>query len=300
MIVFRVLCGEWIESMWDCVFLNGGHLCIPYFMATVIIANLVILNLFLALLLASFSDLGGPEESDDEPDKMQIAVSRIKRGVGFIKRMIKGFFFYLFCCCLCKKKQSYDQDLEGQDNPVLDKNNPDNLKSDLNSANSHISNGSMKPAAKENLLLTYMDKNMLLDDSKIGQGMDVNLSGKLSSSDSSSGSLQSGDSDWRRSKMKTEATNQGSPGKAEVKPNMESSFYVHEMPQVEEVMYDPVDEVVVMDCCPAVCYKIFPWCVGDPDSPLWQEWYKHRLQISKSDQPQPFALYNFTTYHLSG
>ena len=57
MIVFRVLCGEWIESMWDCIFLNGA-ICIPYFMATVLIANLVILNLFLALLLASFSDLG--------------------------------------------------------------------------------------------------------------------------------------------------------------------------------------------------------------------------------------------------
>ena len=200
MIVFRVLCGEWIESMWDCIFLNGGHLCIPYFMATVIIANLVILNLFLALLLASFSDLGGPDESDDEPDKMQIAVDRIKRGVSWIKRMIKGFFFYLFCCCICKKKPSYDQDLEGQDNPVLDKNNPDNLKSDLNSANSHISNGSLKPAAKENLLLTYMDKNLLLDDSNIGRGIDVNISGKLSSSESSSGSLQSGESDWRRSK----------------------------------------------------------------------------------------------------
>ena len=46
-------------------------------------------------------------------------------------------------------------------------------------------------------------------------------------------------------------------------------------------MYDPVDEVVVMDCCPAVCYRVFPCCKGDPDSPLWQEWYKHRLQISK-------------------
>ena len=58
MIVFRVLCGEWIESMWDCIFVVGGQ-CIPYFMATVLIGNLVILNLFLALLLSSFSDMGG-------------------------------------------------------------------------------------------------------------------------------------------------------------------------------------------------------------------------------------------------
>ena len=69
--------------------------------------------------------------------------------------------------------------------------------------------------------------------------------------------------------------------KIDSKHNMESSFYMYEMPQVEEIMYDPVDEVVVMDCCPAACYKAFPCCRGDPDSPLWQEWYKHRLQISR-------------------
>ena len=69
--------------------------------------------------------------------------------------------------------------------------------------------------------------------------------------------------------------------KIDSKHNMESSFYMYEMPQVEEVMYDPVDEVIVVDCCPASCYRAFPCCQGDPDSPVWQEWYKHRLQISK-------------------
>jgi voltage-gated sodium channel type II alpha len=58
MIVFRVLCGEWIESMWDCIYV-AGPTCVPYFLATVLIGNLVILNLFLALLLSSFSDMGG-------------------------------------------------------------------------------------------------------------------------------------------------------------------------------------------------------------------------------------------------
>ena len=74
---------------------------------------------------------------------------------------------------------------------------------------------------------------------------------------------------------------------------MESSFYMYEMPQVEEIMYDPVDEVVVMDCCPAACYKAFPCCRGDPDSPLWQEWYKHRLQISRWGNYQ--SLFPFIT-----
>lgn len=41
MIVFRVLCGEWIESMWDCM-LVGDVSCIPFFLATVVIGNLVV------------------------------------------------------------------------------------------------------------------------------------------------------------------------------------------------------------------------------------------------------------------
>ena len=43
MIVFRVLCGEWIESMWDCM-LVASNVCIPFFLATVVIGNLVVSN----------------------------------------------------------------------------------------------------------------------------------------------------------------------------------------------------------------------------------------------------------------
>ena len=208
MIVFRVLCGEWIESMWDCMFLNGA-ICVPYFMATVLIGYLVILNLFLALLLASFTDMGGGGADDDgEPDKMAIAMGRIKRGIAFIKNMIKSFFFYLFCCCICKKKNNYDQNMEGRDNPGMDTGNPDALKSDLNSANSHLSNGKLGSGGKDQMLLSYMDKGMLVggDGANIGQGMDVKVSGVSGAlgSSSSSGensntgsSVSSGNSDWR-------------------------------------------------------------------------------------------------------
>jgi hypothetical protein len=41
MIVFRVLCGEWIESMWDCIYCSGFH-CVPFFLLTMIIGNLVV------------------------------------------------------------------------------------------------------------------------------------------------------------------------------------------------------------------------------------------------------------------
>ena len=50
MIVFRVLCGEWIESMWDCIFVSGKA-CIPYFMATVLVFVMIQVVLVLMMLM---------------------------------------------------------------------------------------------------------------------------------------------------------------------------------------------------------------------------------------------------------
>ena len=41
MIVFRVLCGEWIESMWGCMRVADWP-CIPFFLLTMVIGNLVV------------------------------------------------------------------------------------------------------------------------------------------------------------------------------------------------------------------------------------------------------------------
>ncbi|XP_044597543.1 sodium channel protein para isoform X4 [Cotesia glomerata] len=86
MIVFRVLCGEWIESMWDCM-LVGDVSCIPFFLATVVIGNLVVLNLFLALLLSNFgsSNLSAPS-ADNDTNKIAEAIDRIARFINWIKR----------------------------------------------------------------------------------------------------------------------------------------------------------------------------------------------------------------------
>ncbi|CAF0997674.1 unnamed protein product [Rotaria sordida] len=93
MIVFRVLCGEWIESMWVCLQCAGWS-CIPFFLFTFVIGNLVVLNLFLALLLASFgSNVLSEREKDDDDNKIGEAIGRIQRCVRFIFR----FIFRLFC-----------------------------------------------------------------------------------------------------------------------------------------------------------------------------------------------------------
>ncbi|RMC18584.1 hypothetical protein DUI87_04476 [Hirundo rustica rustica] len=87
LIVFRVLCGEWIETMWDCMEVAGQAMCLTVFMMVMVIGNLVVLNLFLALLLSSFSsDNLTVTEDDNEVNNLQIAVARIQKGIDYVKK----------------------------------------------------------------------------------------------------------------------------------------------------------------------------------------------------------------------
>uniref|UniRef100_A0A8B9TDH1 Sodium channel protein n=1 Tax=Anas platyrhynchos TaxID=8839 RepID=A0A8B9TDH1_ANAPL len=92
LIVFRVLCGEWIETMWDCMEVAGQAMCLIVFMMVMVIGNLVVLNLFLALLLSSFSaDNLAATDDDGEMNNLQISVIRIKKGIAWIKAKVREF-----------------------------------------------------------------------------------------------------------------------------------------------------------------------------------------------------------------
>uniref|UniRef100_A0A8C3VCK8 Sodium channel protein n=1 Tax=Catharus ustulatus TaxID=91951 RepID=A0A8C3VCK8_CATUS len=92
LIVFRVLCGEWIETMWDCMEVAGQTMCLTVFMMVMVIGNLVVLNLFLALLLSSFSsDNLAATDDDNEMNNLQIAVARIQKGIDYVKRKMREF-----------------------------------------------------------------------------------------------------------------------------------------------------------------------------------------------------------------
>nr|XP_015217653.1 PREDICTED: sodium channel protein type 4 subunit alpha isoform X1 [Lepisosteus oculatus] len=107
LIVFRILCGEWIETMWDCMEVAGQAMCLIVFMMVMVIGNLVVLNLFLALLLSSFSadNLSGGDE-DGEMNNLQIAIGRITRGIDFMKKSVLNLVFRL----LGRKPKEEDND----------------------------------------------------------------------------------------------------------------------------------------------------------------------------------------------
>ena len=49
LIIFRILCGEWIETMWDCMEVSGQTMCLIIFMMVLVIGNLVV-SFFLILI----------------------------------------------------------------------------------------------------------------------------------------------------------------------------------------------------------------------------------------------------------
>ncbi|XP_075778953.1 sodium channel protein type 5 subunit alpha-like isoform X2 [Pelodiscus sinensis] len=102
LIVFRILCGEWIETMWDCMVVAGQPLCLLVFLLVMVIGNLVVLNLFIALLLNSFSadNLQAPED-DGEMNNLKTAFAQIRRGLCQVKRKT-----WDYCCGkLCHPKK---------------------------------------------------------------------------------------------------------------------------------------------------------------------------------------------------
>ncbi|XP_042744374.1 sodium channel protein type 1 subunit alpha-like [Lagopus leucura] len=89
LVIFRILCGEWIETMWECMEVAGQGLCLPIFLLVLVIGNLVVLNLFIALLLSSFNTDSSPgQEEAEKQSKCEIAIARICKGLQSVKLRI--------------------------------------------------------------------------------------------------------------------------------------------------------------------------------------------------------------------
>ncbi|XP_072253198.1 sodium channel, voltage-gated, type I-like, alpha [Leuresthes tenuis] len=138
LIVFRVLCGEWIETMWDCMEVAGTTKCLILYMMVMVIGNLVVLNLFLALLLSSFSaDNIAATDDDSDMNNLQIAIGRIHRGIAFTKSLLRSS-----CRSLCfrdkTKRKSEDKPLDELHKPFGLNGVPDHAIKDFRNGNGDV------------------------------------------------------------------------------------------------------------------------------------------------------------------
>ncbi|XP_074145317.1 sodium channel protein type 10 subunit alpha [Sminthopsis crassicaudata] len=105
LIVFRILCGEWIETMWDCMEVNGPYMCLVVFLMVMMLGNLVVLNLFIALLLNSFSADNLASEDDGELNNLQIALARIQKFAHLVGQAIRDFWGRKFWTSKAKEEK---------------------------------------------------------------------------------------------------------------------------------------------------------------------------------------------------
>ncbi|XP_033633746.1 sodium channel protein 1 brain-like isoform X2 [Asterias rubens] len=90
LLIFRILCGEWIEPMYECMDCSDAAVCIIIFISSFIVGNIMILNLFLALLINAFAS-DSLKKKDEEENRIGLAIAKLKR-----------FAIFIFCCC-CKE-----------------------------------------------------------------------------------------------------------------------------------------------------------------------------------------------------
>ncbi|CAH3140850.1 unnamed protein product [Porites lobata] len=103
MMMFRVLCGEWIEPLWDCMRATNP-MAILFFLPAFVIGNFIVLNLFIALLLSAFDT----EDDDNNLDEDEGNNSRLKK---LIKRFTKTKKTRLFVATFKERYKLYEVQL---------------------------------------------------------------------------------------------------------------------------------------------------------------------------------------------
>ncbi|XP_061507082.1 sodium channel protein para isoform X20 [Anopheles gambiae] len=328
MIVFRVLCGEWIESMWDCM-LVGDVSCIPFFLATVVIGNLVVLNLFLALLLSNFgsSSLSAPT-ADNETNKIAEAFNRISRFSNWIKMNLANALKFVKNK-LTSQIASVQPTEHGENELEL---TPDDILADgllkkgikehnqlevaIGDGMEFTIHGDLKNKAKKN-------KQIMNNSKVIGNSISNHQDNKLDHELNHRGvSLQDDDT----ASIKSYGSHKNRPfkdeshkGSAETMEGEEKRDASKEDLGIDEELDDegegdegPLDGELIIhaeedeviedspaDCCPDNCYKKFPVLAGDDDAPFWQGWGNLRLKTFQLIENKYFETAVITMILLS-
>ncbi|XP_055695950.1 sodium channel protein para isoform X39 [Lutzomyia longipalpis] len=308
MIVFRVLCGEWIESMWDCM-LVGDVSCIPFFLATVVIGNLVVLNLFLALLLSNFgsSSLSAPT-ADNDTNKIAEAFNRISRFINWIKRNIANA---LKTVRNKLTNQISDQASDGMIKKDAKEHNQlevaigDGMEFTIHG---DVKNNKSKKSKALANSTNIIGNSILHQDNKLEH--ELNYRG-LSIQDDDTASIKSygshknrpfKDESHKGSAETMEGEEKRDVSKEDLGLDEDEEGEGEEGPLDDELVIQAEDAIIdeyPADCCPDPCYKKFPFLAGDDDSPFWQGWGNLRLKTFQLIENKYFETAVITMILLS-
>ncbi|KAI4575027.1 hypothetical protein MJT46_004306 [Ovis ammon polii x Ovis aries] len=263
LIVFRVLCGEWIETMWDCMEVAGQTMCLIVFMLVMVIGNLVVLNLFLALLLSSFSsDNLAATDDDNEMNNLQIAVGRMQKGIDYVKNKIRECFQNTFF-----RKPKVIEIHEGNkidscvsNNTGIEISKELNYLKDGNGTTSGVGTGSSaeKYVIDENDYMSFINNPSLTVTVPIAVGESdfENLNTEEFSSES----------ELEESKEKLNATSSSEGSTVDVAPPREG----------EQAEIEPEEDLKPEACFTEGCIKKFPFCQVSIEEGKGKIWWNLR------------------------
>uniref|UniRef100_A0A8C7D5K1 Sodium channel protein n=1 Tax=Oncorhynchus kisutch TaxID=8019 RepID=A0A8C7D5K1_ONCKI len=261
LIIFRVLCGEWIETMWECMEVAGQGMCLVVFMMVMVIGNLVVLNLFLALLLSSFSgdNLAAPEE-DGEMNNLQIATGRITRGIDWAK----AYVIQQFCIIIGKQPK---EDGDGADGNGGSNGDVDGLPKGSLALKNIISSDNPKADLELTMLDVWID--------------DVNPSGFLTNDNLTLDvPIAKMESDDDEDDISEEEEGEGANGdlKKPIAPDNASSICstVDNPPEVEEEEEEEADTTNPENCWTEKCIGRCPCLDFDITAGKGKTWWNFR------------------------
>ncbi|XP_069138424.1 sodium channel protein 1 brain-like isoform X2 [Argopecten irradians] len=290
LMVFRVLCGEWIEPLWDCM-RAADELCMVVFLPTLVLGNFIVLNLFLALLLNAFASDTLDQEPSDEDNRLKLAFTRIRE----------------LCCCCIKPKRSAsvgpnDKEEDGEASTATDKESKDKDAKNKGKAEDKIAltNGRASTTKKTDTAKTGTDaKNkpqangtVANKDDKNKNKVDAAFSTQREEFSSFNAAMKANANDSKGEGAKAD----GKKGnKKDDKKDKEDDkddddlalgAEASTMKKKEKEDEEEVKEIVVEDCFPEAFYKRcislqkwIPWCScweTFDESAIGKKWYTFR------------------------
>ncbi|XP_009886075.1 PREDICTED: sodium channel protein type 5 subunit alpha-like [Charadrius vociferus] len=269
LIIFRILCGEWIETMWDCMEVAGQPLCLLVFLLVMVIGNLVVLNLFLALLLSSFSadNLSAPDE-DGEMNNLQLAFARINRGLQYMKHTT-----WDFCCNVLRHPKTTAEKkammkLAAQNTGAL--NNCVNsltaaeLGKDMENHKENHAEDGMNKNGEKHLGITDNDDFMTNPDLSICVPIAVGES-DIEEEDEEQSTFTEMEQD-----QKEKLNNRSHLSEGSTVDLTNPAELLEQIPEFAEELMEPED------CFPEVCVRFFPCCSVDITKFPGKIWWRLR------------------------
>nr|XP_012612502.2 sodium channel protein type 7 subunit alpha [Microcebus murinus] len=148
--VFRILCGEWVETLWDCMEVAGQSWCISFYMMVILIGNLLILYLFLALVSSFSSYNTATTEKNKEAKNLQLAMERIKTGIN-----------YVYLKILCKKQNIPKETMDHVNDVYVKEDISDHTLSELSNTQDFLKDKEKSSSTEKNTMTENENQSLI-------------------------------------------------------------------------------------------------------------------------------------------